>query len=205
MGRKKMTQERQRQIFIGLFNAICEKGFAGSTITDISREAGLSRGILHYYFKNKREMQLELMRSLGKTHFDGIRWLISGLEDALEKIKGMIQFHYMDETKPFHDMVRVWVEFWGQAPHDQDVREVIQENQRRLRDLIASLLREGMEQGAFRTVDPVSTASMILGLIEGLTLQKCVDWKSIQMEEMSQTIGDFLQQYLARPSPAATS
>ena len=72
-------------------------------------------------FKNKQEMLLELMKSLGEIHYGGINRLISETEDVREKIRRIIRFHYMDESKPFHDMVGVWVEFWGQSPHDREV------------------------------------------------------------------------------------
>jgi AcrR family transcriptional regulator len=196
MGRKKITQERQKQIFIGLFNAIAKNGFANCTITEISQQAGLSRGILHYYFKNKQEMQLEFMKSLGNTHYEGLLWLISGMEDAREKIRSVIRFHFLDESKAFNDMVRVWVEFWGQSPHDRQVREVIRTIQQRLRGLIAGIIEEGMEKGLFRKVDPVGTASMIMGLIEGLTLQKSVDWKSLGFDEISRSIDAFIFYFL---------
>jgi len=201
MGRKKLTDERRRQILVGIFHALVRSGYAHCTITEISEAAGVSRGILHYYFKNKKEMLLELMTSLGKTHYEGLVHLLGETQDVREKIKSIVRFHYMDESKPFHDTAGVWVEFWGQAPHDREVREIIRQIQARLRALIAGLLAEGMEKGVFRRVDPESTASIIMAMMEGPTLQWNVDHKAVDIRKISATLESFLSCCLEEPRP----
>jgi len=201
MGRKKLTDERRRQILVGIFHAVVKSGYANCTITEISEAAGLSRGILHYYFKSKKEMLLELMTSLGNVHYDGLVRVTGETEDVREKIKSIVRFQYMDESKPFHDTAGVWVEFWGQVPHDPEVREVIRTIQARLRDLISGLIESGMEQGAFRPVHPRNTASVILSMMQGPTLQWSVDHKSVNGREVSGILEDFIACYLENPSP----
>jgi len=199
MGRKKMADERRKQIFIGLFNAIVKKGFTSCTITEISREAGMSRGILHYYFSNKQEMQLELMKSLGDTHYDQILALADSTNDVREKIKKIIEFHYLDESKPFHDTVGVWVEFWGQSPHDRKVQQAIRRNQARIRKLIAGLIDEGIDEGIFRHIDSLGAASVILGMIEGPTLQWSVNRKAMDFQQTAGCIEEFIFSTLEHP------
>jgi len=201
MGRKKLTDERRRQILVGIFHAVVKKGYANCTITEISEAANLSRGILHYYFKNKKEMLLELMTSLGNIHYEGLVQLLGETEDVREKIKSIVRFHYMDESKPFHDTAGVWVEFWGQAPHDTEVREIIRNIQARLRKLVADLIEEGMEQGVFREVDSYNTASVIMSMMEGPTLQWNVDHKAVNIREVSKTLENFIACYLENPCP----
>jgi AcrR family transcriptional regulator len=196
-----MTDERRRQILVGIFHAVVKSGYANCTITEISEAANLSRGILHYYFKSKKEMLLELMTSLGNVHYDGLVRIIEETEDVREKLKSIVRFQYMDESKPFHDTAGVWVEFWGQVPHDPEVREVIRTIQTRLRDLISGLIESGMEQGVFRPVDPRNTASVIMSMMEGPTLQWNVDHKSVNIREVSGTLEDFIACYLENPCP----
>jgi len=201
MGRKKLTDERRQQILIGLFHTVVKKGYHNCTITEISDAAQVSRGILHYYFKNKKEMLLELMTWLGTVHHDGLVRLLGETKDVRERLKSIVRFHYLDESKPFHDTAGVWVEFWGQAPHDSEVRGVIGEIQARLRALIASLIREGMERGVFRTVDPDHTASVILSMMQGPTLQWHMNRHAVNIREVSRTLEEFIACYLEIPCP----
>jgi len=196
-----MIDERRQQILIGLFTTVVKKGYSNCTISEISEAANLSRGILHYYFRNKKEMLLELMNSLGKTHYEGILQMLSETDDVQEKLKAIVRFQYMDESKAFHDVARVWVEFWGQAPHDPEVREVVGRIQSKLRKLIADLVLEGMQQGVFRIVDPQNTASVIMSMMEGPTLQWIVDRKALNINQVSKTLEDFISCYLEHPCP----
>lgn len=199
MGRKKMTEERRKQIYIGLFHAVVKKGLLKCTITDISQEAKLSRGILHYYFKSKQEMLIELMKSLGETHFKELQRIIAGADDVGEKLNRIVQFQYLDDSKPFHDTASVWVEFWGLAAHDREIREVVRTIQARLRTFIAELIVEGMEKGEFRKVEPTPAASVIMSMLEGPTLQWCVDHRALNIKEVSKALEDFIFCYLKSP------
>jgi len=201
MGRKKLTDERRRQILVGIFHAVVKKGYANCTITDISEAANLSRGILHYYYKNKKEMLLALMTSLGNTHYEGLSHIMGETEDVREKLKSIVRFHYMDESKSFHDTAGVWVEFWGQAPHDPEVRELIRTIQARLRERIADLILEGIAQGVFRKVDPHHTASVIMSMMQGPTLQWNVDRKAVKIRTLARILEEFIACYLEIPCP----
>jgi len=201
MGRRRLTDERRTQILVGIFHAVVKKGYAGCTITDISEATNVSRGILHYYYKSKKEMLLSLMTSMGNTHYEGLGRLMGETEDVREKLKSIVRFHYMDESKFFHDTAGVWVEFWGQTPHDPEVREVVRTIQARLRKRIAELVKEGMDQGVFRKVDPHNTASVIMSMMQGPTLQWNVDRKAVDIRALARTLEEFIDRYLENPSP----
>ncbi len=146
-------------------------------------------------------MLLELMTAMGNLHHDGLVQIIGETDDVREKVKSIVRFHYMDESKPFHDTAGVWMEFWGQAPHDKEVREIIGAIQARLRKLIAGLIEEGMERGVFRAVDPYNAASVILSMIQGPTLQWNVNRKAMNIRELSKSLEDFIACYLETPCP----
>jgi len=200
MGRKKLADERRQQILAGLFHTIIRKGYANCTITEISEAAGVSRGILHYYFKNKDEMLLELMISLGKTHYEGLLAVIAETDDVMEKLVNIVRFHYMDESAHFHRTAGVWVEFWGQVPSDPQVRGVVRKNQKRIRKLVSDLIQEGIDNGVFRPVDPRNAAAVILSMMVGPTLQWTVDRRAIKIREVSRTLEEYMIRYLQDPS-----
>jgi len=64
MPRKPNTNERRRQIVAGLLASMAEHGYEGASIQVIGRHAGLAPGLIHYHFKNKEDILLELVRSL---------------------------------------------------------------------------------------------------------------------------------------------
>ncbi len=43
-------------------SCVAERGIAGATFEHVSREAGVSRGLLHYYFGTKERLLIEVLR-----------------------------------------------------------------------------------------------------------------------------------------------
>ena len=43
-------------------SSVARRGIAGSTFEHVAREAGVSRGLLHYYFGTKEALLVEVVR-----------------------------------------------------------------------------------------------------------------------------------------------
>jgi AcrR family transcriptional regulator len=56
--------ERRRQILACARRLFSERNYAAVSTSEIAREAGVARGLLHHYFGTKRELYLEVVRSL---------------------------------------------------------------------------------------------------------------------------------------------
>ncbi len=56
--------ERRRQILTCARRLFSERNYATVSTSEIAREAGVARGLLHHYFGTKRELYLEVVRSL---------------------------------------------------------------------------------------------------------------------------------------------
>lgn len=56
--------ERRKQILTCARRLFSERPYAAVSTTEIARAAGITRGLLHHYFGTKRELYLEVVRSL---------------------------------------------------------------------------------------------------------------------------------------------
>ncbi len=56
--------ERRAQILSVARRLFSENSYAAVSTTDIAREAGVARGLLHHYFGTKRDLYLEVVRKL---------------------------------------------------------------------------------------------------------------------------------------------
>ncbi len=59
--------ERRRQILACAKRLFSERTYASVSTSEIAREAGVARGLLHHYFGSKRDLYLEVVRSLMRT------------------------------------------------------------------------------------------------------------------------------------------
>src|SRR4051794_41886859 len=54
--------EKAGRIVDAMRRSVAQRGVAGSTFDVVAREAGVSRGLLHYYFDSKEDLLAEVVR-----------------------------------------------------------------------------------------------------------------------------------------------
>jgi AcrR family transcriptional regulator len=57
-------EERRASILDAARRLLCTRPFSEVSMTELAREAGVARGLLHHYFGSKRDLYLEVVRSL---------------------------------------------------------------------------------------------------------------------------------------------
>src|SRR5438309_10838733 len=61
-GTRPLSSEKALRIVEAMRRSVARRGTAGSTFDHVSREAGVSRGLLHYYFGTKEQLLVEAVR-----------------------------------------------------------------------------------------------------------------------------------------------
>ena len=59
---RKLEGEKAQRIIAAMRASVGTRGAAGSTFDHVAREAGVSRGLLHYYFGSKERLLVEVVR-----------------------------------------------------------------------------------------------------------------------------------------------
>ena len=59
-----MSEDTKQKILIAAKEVFLQNGFAGARMRDISDKANINKGLLHYYFKSKRLLFLEVLKLL---------------------------------------------------------------------------------------------------------------------------------------------
>lgn len=68
---------------------LAREGFSGTTIANVAREAGVSRGLLHYYFEDKEDLLAQMLRRSTEDSWEIVRSIMAGAEsreDFADKI-----------------------------------------------------------------------------------------------------------------------
>src|SRR5919202_1690639 len=59
---RELSGEKAQRIVEAMRSSVARRGIAGSTFEHVAREAGVSRGLLHYYFGTKERLLVEVVR-----------------------------------------------------------------------------------------------------------------------------------------------
>jgi AcrR family transcriptional regulator len=167
----------------------------------VAREAKVSQGILHYYFADKRAI---LVAALETVTADLDRRVAAaqsrGARDARARLLALVGacMRLAVEERAFWV---VFVEFWGEMMHDRRLREINAALYARMRRLIGAVVAQGIRAGAFRRVDVLRAAAVILGLVDGVSLQLTFDPAAFRVPDATRFCGDAVMRYLAREVP----
>ena len=75
---RSLQGEKAERIVQAMRRSVASRGVAGSTFDHVAREAGVSRGLLHYYFGTKERLLAEVVRRDCEVRMAALDAQISG-------------------------------------------------------------------------------------------------------------------------------
>jgi AcrR family transcriptional regulator len=97
-----LEQQTEEQIFLAAQRVFQEKGFAGARMQEIADEANINKSMLHYYFRSKEKLFLEVFRSGVKKFFPQLVAILSSDEHLESKVTRVVEFYYaMFKNNPY--------------------------------------------------------------------------------------------------------
>src|SRR5436309_7355128 len=92
---RELPGEKASLIVEAMRSSVAARGIAGSTFDHVAREAGVSRGLLHYYFGTKERLLVEVVRRETDVRVDALEAGIAGARSAEDVIAAMV--HTLEE------------------------------------------------------------------------------------------------------------
>ncbi|GAA4839972.1 TetR/AcrR family transcriptional regulator [Saccharopolyspora rosea] len=198
MPRPKVEAERRDQILRAACKVIAERGFRAVRVADVAREAGLSSGIVHYYFANKRD----LVRATFEQNFErSLRRRTAILDsdrDAVGKLRALVDAFLPQDAETVQSW-HVWAELWVEAMHDPDLQELNDRAYGEWRRIIAGIVRDGQAAGQIGDADPVELANVVVAALDGLALQVLAGSRTMTLTRMRRTCRSFIDRVVPVP------
>jgi AcrR family transcriptional regulator len=172
---KRLEGEKAQRIIAAMRTSVGTRGAAGSTFDVVAREAGVSRGLLHYYFGSKEQLLVEVVRHDCEVRIAGMGARIAAATAADEIIAALVMgLEDFIEGEP--GSPAVIYELLSASRHSEDIRAELAELYRRWRADLADSLRTKEREGVVRLeADPDSVASMLFALGDGFGIQVLSD------------------------------
>src|SRR3972149_7256107 len=79
-------EEKLDSLLDRAFRGLSRYGFSGTTMERMAEEAGVSKGTLTYYFKNKEDITCRIASHVAARFFGEVRQGLQGLEDPRERL-----------------------------------------------------------------------------------------------------------------------
>ncbi|MCG2590646.1 TetR/AcrR family transcriptional regulator [Rhodohalobacter sulfatireducens] len=89
-----LEKQTEEQIFLAAQRVFQEKGFAGARMQEIADEADINKSMLHYYYRSKEKLFLEVFQSSVKKVFPQLIAILSSGDELEAKVKKVVEFYY---------------------------------------------------------------------------------------------------------------
>jgi AcrR family transcriptional regulator len=172
---KRLEGDKARRIIEAMRASVGTRGAAGSTFDHVAREAGVSRGLLHYYFGSKEQLLVEVVRHDCEARIESMDERIARATTVGEIIGALVaSLEEFIEDEP--GTQAVIYEMLSASRRSDDIRAELAELYRRWRAHLAESLRAKEREGVVRLQgDPESVASMLFALGDGFGIQVLSD------------------------------
>jgi AcrR family transcriptional regulator len=167
--------EKAQRIVEAMRSSVARRGVAGSTFDHVAREAGVSRGLLHYYFGTKERLLVEVVRrdtDIRMAKLDEALADVSTAEDFVDALVRSLE----DVLENDPDFYALLFEITTLARRNEEIAGEIAELYRRTRGHVADLLRTKQDEGVLKLADePESVAAILFALGDGVAVQVLPD------------------------------
>lgn len=140
--------QRQEQILAAAFRVFASQGYEAARLDDVAERAGIAKGTIYLYFRDKKQLFRAVVRSLLKKRLDAVARTFSGsAEDLLRDLVSRMYGEIVSNEK-VRSIVRLLVAESGRFPQLAEIyhREIIGPGMKALRHV----LLQGIASGEFR-------------------------------------------------------
>jgi len=189
---KKLDSEKAQRIVAAMRESVAARGAAASTFDTVASAAGVSRGLLHYYFGSKEALLVEVVRHDCAIRMEQLREALAGassVEDIVAALNSQLQ-EYLEPQQS-----TLIFELFTASRHNEELREELGELYRQVRGTAALALDAKQQEGVVQLrASPESVASMLFALGDGFVLQIASDpeWDSGEAFEAGFGIARYL-------------
>jgi AcrR family transcriptional regulator len=172
--------DRRADLIRSAYRLFSEKGVHRVSLDEIAAGAGLSKGLVLYYFKTKENLVHATMRWALDQTAERVRQAMAKAATPNGKVLAMIDGIWSG-AKTNRRFYLLYLDLAGHAARVQHFTELSAAFHTVVNSLYAEVIIQGVAEGAFAVGDPEEGATVLRAIIDGLFLQwlQEADWERL--------------------------
>jgi TetR/AcrR family transcriptional regulator, cholesterol catabolism regulator len=183
--RKELLDSMMREaVYEGAVQVLTQYGLNGTTMDRVAAAAGMAKGSLYNCFRNKQQL-LEFVHDRAVTPLhSAIEQVVAGPLGAAEKLRVIIRMwrQYLVEHQAVFEFLI----------SDQTVKQRLRATEQTARDTgirqLVTILRQGIDEGVFRSIDVQAVAEMMISAAIGLVEHEFATGQRREVDEAVETM-----------------
>lgn len=163
--------ERSASLIQASLACLARGGILEFTIDNICNEAGVSRGLITHHFKSKDGLLVAVYREMYERLHSGLGTPSPKKSRLLAIIDRLFAPEFFSREE-----LNIWLALWSEIVNNPSLkREHRRQYSRYRNDLETAIAEVATARGL--TVDVKSLAQMLIALVDGLGLERCIEPK----------------------------
>jgi AcrR family transcriptional regulator len=168
---RQLAGDKAARIVDAMRASVAERGTAGSTFDQVAKAAGVSRGLLHYYFGTKERLLVEVVRRDSDVRMATLDAALADAQSADDFIAVLVAT-LEDVVRNDPGLVTLLFELFVLSRRHEDVAAEYSALLSRSRVQVAALLRAKEADGVLHlSADPDAVVDVLFSLADGIWLR----------------------------------
>ena len=168
---RELSSEKAQRIVDAMRGSVARRGVAGSTFDHVAREAGVSRGLLHYYFGTKERLLVEVLRrdcDIRMALLDAAFAPARSRDELVDAMVGQLE----DLVRNDPSFMTLLFELFTLSRNNPELEPEMADLTRRVRERLADLLTVKRQEGVIElAAAPDAVSTVLFSLADGLALR----------------------------------
>ena len=182
-----LEPEKRERILNAAINEFAHKGYKNASTNEMVKEAGISKGLIFHYFKNKKQLYFflydYLMEIMEKEYFQKL-WLDE--KDFLKKMR-MAALTKLELFRKYPLIFKFFLTAYSET--DDEVRNEVAHRNQKLIEINLPKIYDNIDLSNLREgVDQQKAMNLIVWALEGYANSKIPEFKTMGEAEFSDMV-----------------
>jgi AcrR family transcriptional regulator len=172
---RELSGEKAQRIVDAMRASVAKRGATASTFEQVAAEAGVSRGLLHYYFGTKERLLVEVVRTDAEIRVDRLEQTLATAE-TVDHVLDVLVASLVDAVENEPAFFLLLFELFSAGRRNPDIQRELGQLFDRVRGHLAEILMAKEREGVLNLrYDAEAVASYLYGIADGFALQALSD------------------------------
>lgn len=176
---------KKEKILLSSLKILSEKGFENTKLEDIARDAGVGKGTLYLYFKDKDDLYISSITYLMHKWAEDAGKIIEQEKDALSKLEIYIErtLESIINNKAFARIIMRELPNYVMKAKKQNIKLPLKMYAQR-RDHLIKIIKQGIREKVFINVESDIMANIIIGSLNSFMMTYIIESNDIDKDKM---------------------
>jgi AcrR family transcriptional regulator len=192
---KRVDKEaKKNEILHVAMRIFAKNGVVKTKMADIAQAAAIGKGTIYEYFRSKEDIFAAAFQHVFNNMDKSLKEAFKSSDDPVNKLKSIVDVSLREFLQNTDEFAAIMMDFWAEGIRNKDDKILnlidLKQIYVQYRDLIATILDDGIKQNIFRKVNTHEMASALIAALDGLMLQWILDKDIFDTNKVAEAVWD---------------